>query len=178
MAVIRHLDSWVESHELGTKRPYLPTYSESLTLGPTHRRLLEAPLKPGSVAIDIGIPGSLRREDAGKLYELAYFGQGDVCVLGSSHGLASAIIAQALYDADRPGAVVGVDVEPRLATRGRANLAAYGLDHKAEFVQETPLSFCNSRAAQGRSFGFMFVDHSSNYADVLAVSVLLPSLLD
>src|SRR4051812_21217161 len=119
MAVIRHADTWIELYQLGKRQPYRPTYSESLTLGPTHRRLLDAPLKPGSVVIDIGIPGSLRREDAAKLYELAFFGQGDVLVMGLGHGLSAAIVAQAIYDANRTGKVVGVDVDPHTVQRTR-----------------------------------------------------------
>lgn len=177
MAVIPHLDSWVELHDLGRHRPYRPTYSETLTLGPTHRRLLDAPLKPNSVCIDIGIAGSLRREDAAKLYELASLGQGDILVLGLGHGLATAIVAQAVCDADRPCTIVGVDDEARVISRAKANLAAYNFTSTIDLVQEHPAAFCRSSAAQGRSFGLVFVDHSTDYADVLSVCALFPALI-
>ena len=176
MAVIRHPDSWIDLPQLGTKRAYRPTYSESLSLGPTHRRLLEAPLKPDSVAIDIGIPDSLRREDAAKLYELVYFGQGNVLVLGAGHGLAMAICAQALSDVNRTGSVLGVDHDPRMIAKARANLARYGFESKVELVQAVPGPYCRSLAAEGRRFNVIFVDHSPTYADVLAICGLLPSL--
>ena len=178
MAVIRHADTWVELYQLGKRQPYRPTYSESITLGPTHRRLLEAPLKPGSVVIDIGLPGSLRREDAAKLYELAYFGQGDVLVMGLGHGLSAAIIAQAICDAGREGKVVGVDDDQHTVARVRGNLAAYNFTDKAELVQEVPVSFVRTATGRRRRFGLVFVDHSTAYADVLAVCGLLPELID
>lgn len=178
MAVIRHADSWLEPHELGAKRPYRPTYSESITLGPTHRRLLEAPLKAGSVAIDIGVPGSLRREDAAKLYELAYFARGDVLELGCARGLSTAIIAQAVHDAGRAARVVSVDLEPRMIERARANLAAYNLLAGVELILGDASAVCHSLIAQGRRFGFAFIDHSHAYGEVLAVCGLLPSLVE
>lgn len=178
MAVIRHEDSWVDKPALGKAQPYRPTYSESLTLGPTHRRLLEAPLKPGSAAIDIGIPGSLRREDAAKLYELAFFGQGDVLILGLSHGLGAAIVAQAFHDGGHTGAIVGVDVDARAVARTRANLDAYNFSEMIEVRQENPLTFCRTFGSKGRNAGLVFVDHSTTYADVLGLCRLLPSIVD
>lgn len=177
MAVFPHMDSWVELGDLGKNRPYHPTYSEAMTLGPTHRRLLDAPLKPSSVCIDIGIAGSLRREDAAKLYELAFFGEGDVLVLGLGHGLAAAIVAQAVLDADRTCTIFGVDEEPRVIARVRANLAAYNFTSRIELVPEHPATFCRSRVADGRTCGLVFVDHSTDYHDVRAVTGLFPSLL-
>ncbi len=178
MAVIRHADSWLEPHELGAKRPYRPTYSESITLGPTHRRLLEAPLKAGSVAIDIGIPGSLRREDAAKLYELAYFARGDVLELGCARGLSTAIVAQAVHDAGRAARVVSIDPQSRMIEQARANLAAYNLLAGVELVPGDAPAVCHSLVARGRRFGLVFVDHSHAYGEVLAVCGLLPSLVE
>jgi len=178
MAVIRHEDSWVDKPALGKVQPYRPTYSESLTLGPTHRRLLEAPLKPGSAAIDIGIPGSLRREDAAKLYELAFFGQGDVLILGLGHGLGAAIVAQAFHDGGHTGAIIGVDGDARAVTRTRASLDTYNFTEMVEVRQESPLALCRSYGAKGRLFGLVFADHSTAYADVVGMCRLLPSLVD
>ncbi len=177
MAVIRHEDSWVDKPALGKVQPYRPTYSESLTLGPTHRRLLEAPLKPGSASIDIGIPGSLRREDAAKLYELAYFVQGDVLLLGLSHGLGAAIVAQAFHDGGHIGKIIGVESDPRAIARTQGNLDTFNFTEMVEVRQESPLSFCRMFGSKGQSAGLVFVDHSTSYADILGVCRLLPSLV-
>src|SRR5438128_632925 len=51
--------------------------------------------------IDLGISGWLRREDALKLYELAYFADGPILELGSYHGLSTSILSRAAHDAGR-----------------------------------------------------------------------------
>lgn len=178
MAVTRHTDSWVELQHLGASKPYRATYEASLELGATHRRLLEAPRKPGSVTIDIGIPGWLRREDAAKLYELAYFASGDVLELGCARGLSTAIIAQAIIDAGRKARVLSVDLDPRMVNRARENLAAYNLLSDVEFVQGDAAVACRALVDDERTFGFAFVDHSHTYADVFAVCKLLRDLVD
>jgi predicted O-methyltransferase YrrM len=174
---IRHQESWVELDQLGASRPYRPTFSEAHTLGATFHRLLEAPLKPDSVVIDIGIPGSLRREDAAKLYEMAYFAEGYLLELGCARGLSTAIIAQGLHDSGRTARVVSVDLEPRMIQRTQANLGSLNLRERVELLQGDAAMIGRSLVAQGRTFGFVFVDHSHAYADVLTVCRLLPSLV-
>jgi predicted O-methyltransferase YrrM len=177
MAVIRYADSWLEPERLGTYKPYRPTFEQSAKLGETHRRLLSAPLKPGSVAIDIGIPGSLRREDAAKLYELMYFGEGNALVLGAGQGLAAAISAQAIYDSGRRAMVVAVDANGWRLESARANLAALNLEENAEFVEAQPGAFSELGSSRGLKFGAVFVDHSTAYADVRSVCKHLPNLV-
>lgn len=177
MTVIRHADTWVELYQLGKRQPYRPTYSESLTLGPTHRRLLEAPLHSNSVAIDIGVMGSLRREDAAKLYELAFFVPGNVLELGCGRGLSTTIIAEAVRDANRSAQIVSVDVEARMIDQARAALAARGILEGVEFVEGDASAVCRSLAKQGLTFGLVFVDHSHAYDDVRSICVLLPNLV-
>ena len=176
--IIQHADSWVGQAELGATRPYRPTFGTTPFINETHQRLLEAPLKPDSVVIDIGIPGSLRREDAAKLYELAYFGKGDVLEFGCARGLSTAIITQAVYDAGRNARVVSFDSKPRMIERTRANLGVLNLREWVELVEGDAVMIGRSLIDQGRTFGFVFVDHSPAYGDVLAVCRLLPSLVN
>src|SRR5262249_50215378 len=89
---IAHPDSWVETPHLGVKRMYRTTFPETDALGPTFSRIREAPLQSNSVAIDIGITWTLRREDASKHYELAFLVPGNVLELGCGRGLSTTII--------------------------------------------------------------------------------------
>jgi predicted O-methyltransferase YrrM len=176
MAVIRHAETWIDLDHLGASRPYRYTFDEGMRLGATHRRLLTAPLQPGSVAIDTGIPGSLRREDAAKLYELVFFGAGNALVLGSGQGLAAAIAAQAIYDSGRAAIVVAVDASGSRIERSRANLAALNLRENVELVEDEPAAFCDQGASRGLRFGVIFADHSTTYGYVRSLCRSLPAL--
>src|SRR5678815_268307 len=71
----------------------------------SHARLLDAPLVPGTVKIDLPIKGSLRREDAAKLYELAFFARGNVLDIGTNRGLSASILSDALVNSGRTDTV-------------------------------------------------------------------------
>jgi predicted O-methyltransferase YrrM len=177
MNVIQHEDTWLELSQLGRSMPYRLTYSGELALGPAHRRLLEAPRSPGAAAIDVGIPGSLRREDAAKLYELTLFGQSNVLELGCARGLSTSIIAQAVADSGQPRAIITVDLDARMIDRARGNLAELGLMEHVTPIQGDAYAICSALIAQHRTFDFVFVDHSHSYHDVLAVCTLLIALV-
>ncbi len=177
MAVTQHADSWVDLDHLGASRPYLPTYDDASAAGDGIVDLLRAPLQAEGTIIDIGIKGSLRPEDAAKLYEMAFFGQGDVLELGCAHGLSTSIMARAIRDAARPAGIVSVDLEPRMIKRARANLAALGLLDGVDLRQGDALAALHALREEGRTFGFVFVDHSHAYDDVRAACALLADLV-
>lgn len=112
-----------------------------------------------------------------KIYDLAYFGQGDILILGLGQGFAAGIVTQAVFDAGRLATIVGVDEEARVLTRVKANLAAYNFTSRVELVQENPARFCRARSATGQTFGMVYVNHSADSADVLSISALLPSVV-
>lgn len=76
------------------------------------------------VCIDIGVEGYLRRADALKIYELAFFSEGDVLELGTHKGLSTTIIAQALNDrgAGQPR-IETVDIDQEASAVARRTLA-------------------------------------------------------
>ena len=65
----------------------------------------------------------MQRGDALKLYELAYFCEGDVLELGTHKGLSTSIIAQALHDRKRDGILETVDIDSESNRAARDNLA-------------------------------------------------------
>ncbi len=82
--------------------PYLPAYEyPDEFLNEQHRSYSTCPAKKH--LIDLGIDGWLRREDALKLYELAYFAAGPILEIWSYHGLSTSILARAVADSGAEG---------------------------------------------------------------------------
>jgi predicted O-methyltransferase YrrM len=176
LPIVRHVETWVKKGELGKKRRYRPTFGTLPVINESHRKLFEAPLRAGTESIDVGIPDALRRADAAKLYELAYFGHGDVLVLGSGRGLSATIVTQAIQDASREARVIAVDGDPHMVRRTRANLDASG-GVTVDVVQQDPEAFCRERAELGNRFGLVFIDYLTDNAEVRAVCRVLPDLV-
>ena len=90
-----HLSKLGESYP-----PYQPTYDfGSKFINEHHKFYSECPVDAeNKVSIKLDISGWLRRDDALKLYELAYFCNGDVMELGTYQGLSTSIMAKAFDD--------------------------------------------------------------------------------
>ncbi|MCP4712804.1 MAG: hypothetical protein GY869_29605, partial [Planctomycetes bacterium] len=102
----RNLDSFVTFDRLGQSAPYKKTYAfDGEYINDNHKYYAECPtgLRGIETNIDIGIDGYLQAADALKLYELAYFCNGDVLELGTHKGLSTSILCQALFDSSSPG---------------------------------------------------------------------------
>jgi hypothetical protein len=71
---------WRTIDQIGLPQPYAKTHKfEGEFINDNHRRIGTAPLGHMGIpiCIDLGIDGYLQREEALKLYELAYFNKGD-----------------------------------------------------------------------------------------------------
>jgi predicted O-methyltransferase YrrM len=174
--VFRHADSWVSLADLGCRRPYKPTFGTRPFVNEAHQRFATCPTTDG-VTIDVGITGSLRREDALKLYEVAYHAAGDVLDLGTGRGLSASILGEAVLASGRRASVVSVERDRRRVERARENLAEWGLGRVVALVCDDAPEVCRRLTDEGRRFGVVFVDHSQTYRDVLAICELLPGLL-
>lgn len=175
--LVRYPDSWIDPTELGKRiPPYAPTVRIDSFINDHHRLYSECPVKD-QIFLDLGIPGMLRREDALKLYELAYFSTGDVLELGCFKGLSTSILAQAVIDANRGRTVTTVDAALRFLVVAKRNLAARGLGRVVTMKWGDGASVCRKLAERGRQFGFVFVDHSHTYDAVAAACKYLPRLV-
>jgi predicted O-methyltransferase YrrM len=158
----------INQEEALRQRPvhYQKTHSFS---GPyindVHRDLANMPLKDGTVQIDHPIRGSLRREDAAKIYELAYFANGPVADVGTNWGLSAAIAARALTDAGTPFCVQTVDIDPKMRQRAIANFTKHTIENIVPHVCEAA-AWLDAQCTDGNRFHFVFVDHSHEYAPV------------
>jgi predicted O-methyltransferase YrrM len=140
------------------------------------RRLADCPLKDGfliqlenSPWLGQTIHGWLRREDALKLYEIAYFAQGDILELGSFHGLSTSILSRANRRSPHPKRIESVDLSPRSVLMTEWNLWRQGLKRGVRTFVGEASSEVRRRADRGARFGMVFVDHSHAYGPVYEV---------
>ena len=109
------------------------------------------------------VPGKLKRFDAAKIYELAYFAKGDTVDIGTNRGLSAAIASDAIKDSGRTATVYTVDISEKMNLVARRNLAAYGADN-VSFVLQDAVAWVEGL---NKTFDFIFVDHTHYYEPVL-----------
>jgi SAM-dependent methyltransferase len=147
----------------------------SLYINDHHRFFADCPAIPPDCLIDIGIPGWLRREDALKLYEMGFHASGHILELGCYQGLSACILARAVLDANSASRITTVDLDSVSLNQASQHLMPFG--SIVDVVCAEAKSACTSLLDVGRTFSFIFVDHSHTYRDVAAVCRFLPRLL-
>lgn len=156
---------------------YRPTHSFSgRFINRSHLYFASCPRR--GLKINIGITGSLRPEDALKLYEMAFFSTGDILELGCSYGLSTYVIAQAIRDSGKSSRFDTVDINMNFALCTRRTLNKHGLTDYVNIWVGDAGPICESFSMLGRKFGFVFVDHSHEYRPVSRVCRQLSNLLD
>jgi SAM-dependent methyltransferase len=183
----RHPESFLRLDDVGTViPPYRPTFDfPGDFVDEAQRRLALLPLKDG-VLIQLEnsrwlgqtIRGWLRREDALKLYEIAYFASGDILELGSFHGLSTSILSSASRNSFRPKRIESVDLSPRSVFMTEWNLRRQGLKRGVRTFAGDALVEVKRRADRGARFGMVFVDHSHAYGPVYQVCRELGRIVD
>jgi hypothetical protein len=119
------------------------------------------------------IKGWLRTADALKIYELAYFCEGAILELGTFEGLSSSVIASAIRNSGRQNEFTSVDVNFAHSISASANLMEAGLIDHVELVVSEGAAYLDHAIATGRQYGFVFIDHSHAYKDVVEVCTRL-----
>jgi predicted O-methyltransferase YrrM/glycosyltransferase involved in cell wall biosynthesis len=173
---VTHPETWMERDELGRERPYQPTITSfGQFINDRHRYYHECRTK--GILIDVGIQGHLLREDALKLYEMAYYATGDILEFGTSFGLSTSILARAVRDAGSNSRIVTMELKQRLAEHARHTLTDLDLSRYVEFMAGDADASCQKLFDTGRKFHFAFIDHSHTYDDVSKASGRLSQLL-
>ena len=182
----RHPESFLRLDEVGSViPPYRPTFPfPGPYIDPFHRHLGESPLKDG-LLIQLKnssfwgqtIQGWLRREDALKLYEIAYFAEGDILELGSFHGLSTSILSRARRRSQHVKIIETVDLSPRSILMTEWNLRRQGLKRGVRTFVGDALLEMKRRARRGGRYGMVFVDHSHAYGPVHSVCRELTSIV-
>lgn len=165
--------------------PFRPTYPfASPYIDRTHREIGSLPLQDGALIamkdrrwFGRVIPGWLRPADALKLYEMAFFADGEILELGSFHGLSTAILAKACRNSAPAKRVHSVDLDPNCSAATRATLRRLGLERFVTLQSQDATSALREMADSRRTFAFVFVDHSHAYQPVLEVCRLLHRIL-
>jgi ubiquinone/menaquinone biosynthesis C-methylase UbiE len=177
-ARFKNAESNLEEREIGR---VFPEYKKTLDFpGPyinrNHRYYSECPANEETL-IEIGINGWLRRADALKLYEMAYFSKGDILELGSYHGLSTCILSRANYDSGLKKDFHTLDIDKLYLEITKRNVKTRGLCKRVHFHLSDSGTFIKELTDQNKKFGFIFVDHSHEYEPVLEVCTHLQDLV-
>jgi cephalosporin hydroxylase len=175
-ALLRHPDSFLTLPDTSADRrgdmPYRKTYDfPGETIGPQHQALT-ARLHPTGM-IDIGIEGWLLPPDALKLYEMAYFADGDILELGAYRGLSAFVMNGACNDSGVERVIVSIDLDPFAVEASRERLHAAPGGTRAWFFNDEGAATVRNLAGIKRQFGFAFIDHSHRYEHVFDVCQIL-----
>lgn len=163
--------------ERKTSAPYDKTLQfDGPFINPSHEGYATAPLQEGTIKIAHEIRGSLRREDAAKIYELAYFAGGPTADIGTNFGLSAYIAAHALRDSGAKHRVSTVDLNPDLRSRAVKNFKKTGAKNIDAYVAEAS-AWVDAQVKKGSRFAFAFVDHAHTYQPVRDVCERLHRLL-
>ncbi|RJO65194.1 MAG: hypothetical protein C4523_16680 [Myxococcales bacterium] len=163
---IRHPDSWVNFSDLSRIRDYKPTYRfDGPFVNGNHKFYSECPtgLMDIGFCINVGIDGFLSRADALKLYELAYFCEGEILELGTHKGLSTSILCQALSDARSRHFLETVDIDESANREARKNVKNRPGGQLARFNLIDATRFMDGLIGQNRKFALIFVDHWHGY---------------
>jgi predicted O-methyltransferase YrrM len=140
-----------------------------------HRTLGTSALKKGMLQLKdrswfgSNIQGWLRPEDALKLYELAYYVRGDILELGSYHGLSTTILSRANLNSPNPKHLFTVDLSSTCIAKTEGHLRAGGLLEHTTTICSDALATVKKFISDGKTFDFVFIDHSHAYQSVYAV---------
>ena len=163
----------------GEPRPYVRSFQfPGDTIDGFHARLATAPLgrKGVNFGIDIGLDGYLARAEAMKLYELVYFGSGDVLELGTYMGLSASIIGNALRNRGN-GELHTCDISTVYSRTAQQCLKWHPARPFIHFHTGDAPAFLDRMIAQRRTFGLVFVDHWHSYEQTHEVAIRLPRLV-
>ena len=167
----KYPETYLQLKELGSRIPeYRQTYIfEGDFIDDYHKYLNDCGYKGDLIQLN-NIEGWLRKEDALKLYELAYFCKRDILELGTYHGLSTYIIAQAVKRSSNKNFIFSVDISFDCQSKARQNLKGFDIN----FVCEDAM---NAIKCMKRKFGFVFIDHSHAYDPVCKICGVIDELL-
>lgn len=140
-------------------QPYQPTHDFKDEFISQAHASLQAGIWPR------GIHGKLHTADMLKLYEMAYFADGNVLEIGCHHGLSTCIMARAIRDSGHDKKLITVDIADEYVDKTSENLRKEGLHGVVLALHGDGLKFI--RGVNGsQQFAFAFIDHDHKYVPV------------
>ncbi|WP_198000236.1 class I SAM-dependent methyltransferase [Gimesia alba] len=183
----KHPESFPELDQLGVTLPeYLPTFDfPGAYIDSSHAVYAECPVNEDDLvqvekswwSLRKMFPGWLRRADALKLYEMAYFVQGDILEVGSYHGLSTTILAEAARQSPWSKHIYSIDMSPKCVKKAKYHLRKKKLDRGVTNICNEGTAAVKALKAEGKQFEFAFIDHSHEYDPVFSVCRELDSLV-
>jgi predicted O-methyltransferase YrrM len=163
---------------------FQPTYDfKGNFIDSYHRFLGTSPLKNGLIYLQdrrrsgSPIQGWLRREDALKLFEMAFFAQGDILELGSYHGLSTTILSKANHNSHHHNHIYTVDIDPECIKQTSNHLQHAGLARDVTSICADALIAVRQFIESEHKFVFAFIDHSHAYQHVYPVCLELKNII-
>lgn len=138
----------------------------------THEELAGCPTRGGDL-VELGVPGRLRLPEALKVYELGFVTPGDALELGTGHGLATFVLAQAVRDSGRPRRIVSVELDPLKLRAAERCLQRFGLSDLLEVQVAEAATFCRRLAGENAHYGFVLVRHDGSAHELSRIGELL-----
>lgn len=175
---------FIEPEDARLPAPYRPTFDfPGQFINSSHRFFSKCPTD--GILIQVRnrrwrgsvIEGWLMREDALKLYEIAYFVKGDILELGCFHGLSTSVLARAVKDSPYKKQIYTVDSNPENVRETTENLRKMRLSRGVKGICGDATEVVKQFASEGRRFGFVFIDHCHAYDPVHSVCLLLPQIM-
>lgn len=164
--LFRYPESWVNFNDVGSPAPYLKTYNfEGDFINLNHAKYASCKMgrMGNNACIDVGIDGFLQKGDALKLYELAYFCEGDILEIGTFKGLSTSILATGLHDAQGNGSILTNDINAESSKQAQQALKGLLGAERITFIVDDATIFMNSLRSKGKKFKFIFIDHWHGY---------------
>lgn len=123
------------------------------------------------------IPGWLRPEDAGTLYELAHSTPGPILEIGTAHGKSAVLMALALRVAGRETLLFTLDVDRSSLKAAAGQAQAHGVADLIVFVRGTVTAFARAHPHVRPALTFVDADHSRAglQRDLAALHALVPA---
>lgn len=112
----------------------------------------------------------MRRKDAAKIYELAYFATDDVLNESTNNGLSVSILSEAVNR--KQFSVVNLDMDQGTASKAEQNFERLGLENIITKVGDAT-NVVQQLLQEKKTFGFAFVDHSHEYEPVRSLCAIL-----
>lgn len=177
-----HKDTFMTVDELGKRYPqYRPTFEfDRIYINESHKYYSRCPVRDGTL-IQIKnrhlfgsvIEGWLRREDALKLYEIAYYVKEDILELGSYCGLSTCVLSEANKQSPFRKRIYSIDLNPDCMRQTEHNLQSRGLRKDVTTICSDATIAIKTFIDEGKKFEFVFVDHSHTYQQVYEVCLEL-----
>ena len=153
---------------------YIDEYHQEIANLPREGALVQVRFHPWFNKV---VPGWLRREDALKIYEMAFYSKGDILELGSYHGLSTALMAKAIKNSGNLQQIETIDLAPQCVRRTRRNLILMGLNRNVTAIHANAVTQVIDYGQMGKKFGFAFIDHSHAYEPVYQVCLELRKVM-